>query len=549
MDPSFLRQKHTRQMRANRFKLGLMIVLLIGVLYGMFHLGQQYVTEEPSGEPVVGQKIVSQKLPVKDIESAEGREAGSPLAVADEEMAKKFNFLDEPKTLEQVEPQSTDIEPAPFFYLLYQVHKDAQDELKQAAEERGRAEWETLWDKGGDLRGKPIEVSGRIVSIRTQRLGKNPLGMKRLTVYRIRRDGATEEEADVPETAEPPAEAREDASPEEPLIQLVDLYAIEKLHGALRNDHVTACGRYLKAQTIPPEPERLLEDPDLHVAVVVAKQLQPLTYLDDPEPPGPIVQGNRPEARAFYWFLNQAMDTDLKSLRKTARENLTFVDLTTQPERYRGTPIALTGGLRNLHRIRLPENPLQLKDVFYGQVVDADLKMNTFYCLEIPEGIRLKDEVVILGYFMKTWGYTSRDNRLVASPVIVGKTMQKIRFERDYTYEIVLCIIFAVVIIIMLAAYFRERNRQLVADEARRERQRQRMPKNLNELARRAAHRTPAAGEPPPENEAPDPTADEEPADAQDDSEPPDPPNASDPSDEPDPSDPSDESDPSDTPD
>jgi hypothetical protein len=254
----------------------------------------------------------------------------------------------------------------------------------------------------------------------------------------------------------------------------------------LRKDHVTVHGRFLKPLIV--EPTQRLEDPDLHVAVVVALRLEPLAYIDAPEPPEPIVDGNRAEARALYWFLNRLRQMPFAELREKADPDLTFLDLTVNTERYRGRPVVLRGELRRLVKMQLKENPLGLEHVYYGQIVDKDREMNTFYCLRVPEGIRKKAPVALYGYFMKKWTYVSEGRREIESPIFVGQRMLMITVEPDYTAEIILGVVVGVTVITLLVATSRERGRSLAAAAARREREARRAPANLNAIARKLSN-------------------------------------------------------------
>lgn len=521
MDSSFLRDQQARGMRTVRLRVGLMVILLVGVVYAMYRFGQQSPREdtfEPD-RPAVGRKVVESRLEVSGVDPAAGGKAPEPLTLSDEIIAQKFPFLKDPKVFDAIEDQGTDLEPNPFFTLLHRVAQETPEQLKAEAEKTGKLDWSTLWDKGKEIRGKAIPLTGRIVRVLPRSLGQNPTGLPQLTMYRIRAEGqetrdegqAPEEDAEGPKADEPeqPIENQKPAieNPDSPPVQLFEVYTLEKLHGALPYDRVVTYGRFLKAQTIPPEPQHLLEDPDLQVAVLLARRLEPLTYLKDPEPPEPIVEGNRAEARALYWFLQRTLDVPAAELQKQAKTSLTYVDLTTQPERYRGTPVALVGEVRALTRIRLRENPLHLADVFYGQIVDGNLKMNTFYCHQIPDGIRLKDSVVLYGYFMKNWEYTSRDRELIKSPVFVGKHLRRLEYQRNYSFDIAVAVVALILLFILLYLHQREYAQQVAILEARQQRQLERAPKNLNEVARRLARAAghaptpapPTGGEPPPQ--------------------------------------------------
>lgn len=405
-----LRERHRQAMRSSRIKLVIMLVLLVVLAFVALELtrwGRQ-APEEVGAAPeewTEGEEPPKVRVKPKEVGEFSPYErpdfatlpAGKPqpqLEIAKEEIEKKLPFLSDPKTLDQIIDRNADLEAGPLFYVLYQVFQDTQEKLQ--AEGQAVADWPVLWDQPADYRNKPLRVSGELVRMWEQPLGENPMKLTRLYAYRIRAENA------------PPASVG----------HLYDVYCMEKLKGALRYDRIVAYGRFLKAQLS--EAERL-EDPDLHAAVVVARRLEPPTYLDEPRLPGPIVDGNRPEARPLYWLLKRAGAIPFEELREKANRNLTYLDFVNRPERYRGRPVAVQGQLRRLIRIKLPENMLGLEDVFYGQLADRDRHLNTFYCLDMPEGVRDGDIVALYGYFLKKWTYTSEGNYEVHSPVIVAQ--------------------------------------------------------------------------------------------------------------------------------
>ena len=489
MDPSsFVEEKRATGLRNARFRLGLAVVLLGGLLYGMFRLSQSRRRGEidETKRPRFSQKLTAERLPIAGIDPAAGGAVPPQIGVDPAEVGEQFAFMTDPKTLDEVFDKGDEIEPGPFFYMLYRVFRDTPEQLAAEAQETGQVAWTDLWEKAKDYRGKALTVSGRVVKIWTQPLGKSPMGLEQAAAYRIRSEEAQ-------------AQGR---------TELYDVYALKKLYGALLYDQVTVTGRFLKAQTVAPEGGRL-DDPDLHVGVVVAREFEPLTYLKDPDPPGPIVDCNRPEARPFYWYLNRAGEASVEEIRAVDPTPPTYMDLTLQADRYRGTKVALRGELASLTRRQLPENPLGLKEVFFGQILGGyaedpdrrDRKMNSFYCHSVaPGGVRLGDPVVVYGYFFKIWSYPSKGRELVDSPVIVGQYMAKMEFEDDYTFEIMLVVLAGVTLSVLLVAFHRERARRARVAEARRRRELARLPQNLNEAARRLAH----AGDPAPPSEPDD---------------------------------------------
>jgi hypothetical protein len=360
--------------------------------------------------------------------------------------------------------------------MLYHVAKEPQEALE--AQALTDVTWKQLWEDGAAYCNKPIRMSGKLVQMWPQPLGESPMKLAELFVYRVRVEGVPFYQAD----------------------HLCDVYTIEKLAGALPQDDVTFYGRFFKPLII--EPEGRIEDPDLHVAVFIARRLEPLTYFDEPTVPGPVVVGNLPEARAVYYLLHRARQTPLDQLRRDAAER-TYVDLTTQPEAYRGRPVVVRGELRRLVRMPLGDNPLGLDHLYHGQIVDADRKMNTFYCLAVPEGIHLKDTVVVYGYFLKPWTYVSEGKSHVTSTVVVGPRLLLMTYSKTHTGEILFGVVIAITAIVILIAIVRERARRLAADEARRQRQMEHVPKNLNEIARQRSSVHPKPDQPGPDEPPP----------------------------------------------
>lgn len=476
MDPSTRRQSQARKLRSERTKLILMAAALVVLVLAMVQLARRSASRGPA-ETERGKAVspeVSTETPPMDLGTTS--EEPATLDVSPDELGEDFQYMTSDAAYQLISDQDTTLEAKPFLRLLYVVNQEDPEELKAAAKPR---EWKTLWEKPQTLRAKPLVVEGTITSIQPVKLPENPLGLDKVWRYRIRAEDA----------------------PMDSQGHIYDVHTIEKLRGALRHDHVTAYARFLKAQIIEPQSVRFLQDPDLYVAVCVARRLEPLTYLEKPELPEPIRDGSRPEARAFYYLLHRVRQTSFAQLEAQAREGLTYLDFRNHPERYRGEPVVIRGELRRCVRMALPENILGVKSVYYGQIVDADRAINTFYVTDIPERLHLKDAVRCYGYYMKNWTYVSQGNEVLTCPVFVGKRLVVLEYQPSYTLEIVLGIIVVVTAVALFWAYVRDRERQREVAEARRERQLARVPGNLNEVARRRSAQ--ARGEPSTAAEAP----------------------------------------------
>jgi len=471
----FLRERRERQLQAGRRKLIIMAILLVGLVIVMFELGregssligQRSEAKFRAQEPALGHQKPKSPPPREFPNFGSYGKPSPELALSEEEIAKEYPVLTEPRVLDLILDQDTVVEPAPFFYLLYQVFRESQDHLRSEA--RTDYEWEVFWTRAPSVRAQAFLVEGRIVKIWRQPLGKNPMGLEEVWAYRLRAHKA----------------------PVHLPGHLYDVYSMKKLKGALVWDDAKVYGRFLKAQTIEPS---VRGDPELHVAVFIAREFEPLTYLSDPQMPGPVVEGNRPEARAFFWLVKRAMDVPLERLRAEGKTGLTYLDFLNRPAEYRARPVIIYGELRRMIRVKLPENILDLPDIYYGQIADTARKINTFYCLDVPEGVHLKDPVRIYGYFMKNWRYVARGGHEVTSPVFVAKALRVVPFstEGSYTIEGIFLAVVGVTGIVIFVVVLRERARDRALAEERRQRRLARVKDTLGELSR---HRASAEGQ------------------------------------------------------
>jgi hypothetical protein len=342
-------------------------------------------------------------------------QAAEALALPKEQVEAKFPFLADPKTLDQARDQGTEVEAAPLFFLLHRVAQDPPEKLKGEADPK--LDWTALWKEPSAARGKAVVVRGQVVRLWSQPVGENPLGVKELWVYRVRAEGA----------------------PPEGKASLYDVYAIEKLKGALAGDTVTVYGRFLKARVAEPE---AAEASKVQVAVVAARRLEPLAYLNEPRMPAPIVDGKPPEGRALFWLLKRVRESTMRDLRTGAEPNaaLSHPAFLEAPARHRGKVVAIAGDLQRILRISLPDNPLGLPDVYYGQVVDQDGKTATFYCFGVADDVRLNEPVTVYGYYLKNWTTTTQGAE-VTSPVVVARQLvawytRASQLERGYFYDV-----------------------------------------------------------------------------------------------------------------
>ncbi|MBU4273167.1 MAG: hypothetical protein KKE86_15405 [Planctomycetes bacterium] len=121
--------------------------------------------------------------------------------------------------------------------------------------------------------------------------------------------------------------------------------------------------------------------------------------------------------------------TDERKLRKASEGRVTYAQLFRQPAHYRGRLVTISGVVRRVHRIELPENKYELRHYFkvllYPKIKPPSPVIA--YCLRLPKGFTIgmdvSEEVEVTGFFFKRCAYQAKDS-LRTAPTILAKTLQ-----------------------------------------------------------------------------------------------------------------------------
>lgn len=121
--------------------------------------------------------------------------------------------------------------------------------------------------------------------------------------------------------------------------------------------------------------------------------------------------------------------TDERKLRKASEGRVTYAQLFRQPAHYRGRLVTISGVVRRVHRIELPENKYDIRHYFevllYPKIIPPSPVIA--YCLRLPKGFTIgmdvSEEVEITGFFFKRCAYRAKDS-LRTAPTILAKTLQ-----------------------------------------------------------------------------------------------------------------------------
>lgn len=121
--------------------------------------------------------------------------------------------------------------------------------------------------------------------------------------------------------------------------------------------------------------------------------------------------------------------TDERKLRKASEGRVTYAQLFRQPAHYRGRLVTISGVVRRVHRIELPENKYDIRHYFkvllYPKIIPPSPVIA--YCLRLPNGFPLgmavSEKVEFTGFFFKRCAYRAKDS-LRTAPTILAKTLQ-----------------------------------------------------------------------------------------------------------------------------
>ena len=134
----------------------------------------------------------------------------------------------------------------------------------------------------------------------------------------------------------------------------------------------------------------------------------------------------RDEAEVFYWLLDHARRVPALSLQRASDHEVQYINLMTEPDRYRGEPVTIEGDLFRLYEFEAGRNQYGVTKVYEGWVFTGDSSHHPYriVCTSLPNGIEpgenLRMPVRITGYFFKREGYRSNGGVHIA-PTLLAK--------------------------------------------------------------------------------------------------------------------------------
>ena len=135
----------------------------------------------------------------------------------------------------------------------------------------------------------------------------------------------------------------------------------------------------------------------------------------------------RDESDVFYWLLDHARRVPSTKLEKAGLREVQYINLMTEPDRFRGEPITIEGDLWRLYEFPATRNDYSVSRVYEGWVFTGDSANHPYRVVftSLPKGIEpgenLRIPVRITGYFFKREGYRSNGGVHVAPTLLARR--------------------------------------------------------------------------------------------------------------------------------
>lgn len=136
------------------------------------------------------------------------------------------------------------------------------------------------------------------------------------------------------------------------------------------------------------------------------------------------------EGDAYWAVFAKLRDLPQADLERAALQDVTYTQVFSDPDFYRGRLITLEGELLQLNQLPHHDNAAKIDVVYEGWLRNADSGKNpyVFHCLDKPsrlaEGGKLSEKVSITGYFFKRYQYPAQSGLTYAAPMLLAKRIR-----------------------------------------------------------------------------------------------------------------------------
>ncbi|MDB5386786.1 MAG: hypothetical protein JWM11_2432 [Planctomycetaceae bacterium] len=136
------------------------------------------------------------------------------------------------------------------------------------------------------------------------------------------------------------------------------------------------------------------------------------------------------EAPAYWGVLATIRDLPQAEAEQAALKDITYSQVFSEPDSYRGQLITIEGELLRLTSTPASKNDFGIETVYEGWLRNADSGKNpyVFHCLEkpaeLPEGEKLSERIRITGYFFKRYLYAAKSGTPYAAPLLLARRIR-----------------------------------------------------------------------------------------------------------------------------
>jgi len=137
----------------------------------------------------------------------------------------------------------------------------------------------------------------------------------------------------------------------------------------------------------------------------------------------------REESESFFRLLSHASRVPVKELEQSGATDVLYINLMTQPERFRGDPITIYGDLCRLYEFEAGPNAFGLKHLYEAWIATADSGDHPYRVVfthlprDLEPGQSQRTPVRVTGYFFKREGYASTSGMHVAPTLLAQRVI------------------------------------------------------------------------------------------------------------------------------
>lgn len=134
---------------------------------------------------------------------------------------------------------------------------------------------------------------------------------------------------------------------------------------------------------------------------------------------------------AWFQIWMTLRSTDLDALERSEARPVSFIELFGQPKSFRGRLVRFKGTVHRLQKVEAPANDYDIAGYWQAWVEPADGPASPIvvYFLRLPagmpQGMRVREPVEVVGYFFKRWAYEASDTVRTAPLVMALEPIWK----------------------------------------------------------------------------------------------------------------------------